>query len=338
MPQLELDEFELRTGHLEVVGQELTFDDVYINAMAKTEPDKFNVELKKMSGYWKERGLELENLQFQLIGREGQVTLNKFLFEAESSRIVLSGDLEIESMQALFSVDEFHIDFDNFAELLPAFSSGGVVDGSLTLIGSPQDFALNALLKGNWQSHELKQLKLVSSYEFGNIIIDTLSIESNSGFLSLNSNIDPHKSATGSMAFDDIKPHIIKPGIAESKINGKINFDFPTGAFDINKLAQTIKKITGHGDLVIFNSHYQQFKLDSLRFALSANKGNIKIEQPSFLKIANQARFDIFGELDRNKQLDFQIHTALGDLNNLTSALGLDSLYGSYYSDFSESK
>lgn len=334
MPPLEVDDFELKTGHLEVVGKGLTFENIYVNARIKTAPDELNFELNNFSAYWYEKDLELESLQFQLIAKGGQVTLNKFLMEAGNSRVILSGDLEIENMLAIFSMEEFHIDFRDFSGFVPAFSNGGIADGSLSFIGSPQDFAIKAELSGNWQGHILNRLKMAFSYEFGNIIIDTLSVESNSGYLSLNSEINPLKSATGSLVFNRIKLNTLNPDFPESEINGSVNFDFPTGAFDINKLGQTIKKLTGKGELIIYNSHYQQFWLDSLRFALSADKGSIEIEQPSFLKIANQARFDIFGELDRENQLNFQIHTARGDLNNLTTALGMDSLYGSYYSDF----
>ncbi len=334
LPQLKLEELEIVTGHLQIQDKGLTFENVYLNMALETRPGQINFQLKNLSGYWYERDLELENLHFQLIAKEGQLTLNNFLIEAGNSRIVLAGDLEIETMRALIAIEEFHLDFKSFAGFVPAFEEGGSADGTISFIGSPQNFAINGDLQGRWRDHQLDQLKLVSSYDYGTIEIDTMLLKSTSGNFTLNSKIDPNKSASGRLSFDNIMPHTVDTSLAPSALNGYVKFDFPTGAFDINKLKGTIKNLTGQGEVVIYNSFYQDFRLDSLRFALSAQRGNIGLVQPSFLKIANQARFEILGYLNKGKQLDFQVRTAIGDLNRLTSALGQDSLFGTYHSEF----
>lgn len=334
MPRLELDDLAIKTGYLSIPGKKITVENINLKANAFFKPENFKFELVNCSAYWKEKDFKLDNLQFQALGNRKQVTINKFGIQSGKSHFFLAGDIEIQDLNMFLAIDDFNLDFNTLSGFIPNRETNGNIEGRLSFIGKPQDFAVTAKINGFWQQYIFSRLNVSAAYELGNIVVDTLQIHSNAGDLFLKGNINPQKSAQGQLKISNFNLNDINASFAPSSINNYLKFTFPSGTFDINHLAKTFKNITGDGQLLVYHSFYGNYKLDSLRFAITTNKGNLKIDEPSFIKIANQARFDIYGELSRKKILSLQIHTAEGDLNSLTSALGLDSLYGTYYSDF----
>lgn len=334
MPDLELDNFEISTGYFEIQDKNLTFEDIYLKTDALFKPDNFRLDILELSGHWIEKDLTLNNLEFQVLGNRDKLTINKFQFESGNSHFMLAGDIDLNSMNTILAVEDFNFDFNTLTGLVPGLKNAGTCSGKFALIGKPRDFAIEGNIKGSWKQHSLRQLQISAAYESGTIDVDTLMVKSNMGDIFLTANINPQKSAVGRLRVNNFNLHNIDTSFAQSRINSNVTFRFPSGAFDVNHIAKSIKNITGTGSIILNNSYYDKYNVDSLRFAIRANRGDISIEQPSFLQFADQARFDIYGDLKRDQNLNLLVQTDVGDLNGLTSALGLDSLYGLYYSDF----
>jgi autotransporter translocation and assembly factor TamB len=336
IPPLQLDEFEIVAGNLQVQDKELSFKNINLTAAANFNPDNFKLELIHFSAYWQEKDFQLNNLSFQILGNRNQITLNQFVMETGGGDTYfnLAGDLELADMNLILSVEDFKLDLNSFKGFLPEIEDSGFLNGNFHLIGTPQNFTVNTDIKGKWQKYILNQFKLDASYNYGKILVDAFHLKSNPGNISLKAAINPTSSAQGQLDFSAINFNVIDTSYAISDINGFISINFPSGTFDVNNLKKTISGITGEGVLNINNSSYGDAHLDSLQFAFLADNGNFNIRQPSFVKLANHARFDLYGDLNRNKEMDLQVHTSFGDLNELTTAIGLDSIYGDYYTDF----
>lgn len=336
IPNTELEAFEIKTGYIQIPAKQLTFKNIHIQADAYFRPDDFGFNLNHFSGYWLEKDFRLENLTFQILGNKEQITLNRFQLDTGSgeTNFVLTGDLEVENLFLILAVEDFYLDFNSFTGFDPLINNKGFSKGSFTLIGTPQNFSVSTNVSGRWKDYSLHSFNLDAYYDVGNIHIDTFLVSATPGNVNLTADINPFQSAAVDLNFSKINAHEIDTSFAHSNINGKLKLNFPKGSFNINKVASTFKTLTGNGELILNDSYYDNSRLDSLRFAFQAEKGDYNIKQPSFIKIANQARFDIFGNLTRDKTLDLQVYTYRGNLNNLTTALGVDSMYGSYYADF----
>ncbi|MCB9058397.1 MAG: translocation/assembly module TamB domain-containing protein [Calditrichae bacterium] len=334
MPELELDNFEIRAAQLSMTGSPLTVENIYLNFNAFFKPNDFQIRLNKLSAYWKERDLKLDKLGFQIVGNRDRITINQFHALFGESSLNLAAEVDLKDLNTLLFIEDIYFDPGNFHGFLPENYRDGYFKGKVSFIGSFQDFAVNADISGKWQQYNLRRMRLVSDYSYGKINIDTLIIGSSAGDLFLKTKINTTSSAKGLLTFKGLNSKAIKPEMPNSNVNGKLTFNIPPGNFNINKLAASLKRISAEGELELYPSGYAEYKLDSLRFALKANKGDVSVVQPSFIKFANQARFDMYGDLKRNRELDFQIHSDAGNLNNLMTAIGIDSMFGDYHTDF----
>lgn len=333
LPNAVIEDIQIKAGAMVLAKPQMTLQDIHIAGSVRTSPERVDFKLDHFSFSWPEKRINLDRLHFNLLVKNKQLTVNNFLLQSGTSKAVFSADLSIPTLNLLLFLEEFKFNAKDFSALLPPEMETAQTHANIEFIGKPTDFALNGEVKANWKHHKNMQLKLRSAYKKGKIDVDTLAINNAGAHLFLQAGIDPKGSAEGVLHLRNINTKAILPVLDSSNINSDLQFNFPIGAFDINKLDRTFKNITGYGKIKLHKSYYGQFNMDSLQFSLTAQNGAFNIEQPSFAQFANQARFDIYGSLDRSREMDFQIHTSLGDLNDLTAALGIDSLYGSYYAD-----
>lgn len=321
LPRVNIRNIELFTGRIVFTGKETTFDKVYMNLSVNMSKNDFKFKLNKLSAYWLEKDFTLKNMHFQLIGGKDYLTLNQFQVSTDNSRMFLIADLRFrDSLQVIFESDEFYIDFKDIYKLSRAreFESG-FLEGKFSITGTPLNFASRLNLSGKWKNKFLKQLDFDAGYNRGNVDINRLIVDSNGGHVKLSGQFSQNNKAAGSMYFENINLQRLTGALFPTNINGELKFNVK----DFNQ-----KQPVGNGNLFIYQTHIDSIKIDTLLFALDAAPGGFNVIQPSFLKISDRSRFDLKGNVSRDKTLDLTLSTTNNDLGGLLTVFGIDSMDG----------
>ena len=327
LPDFQLDDFDISVGNLSLKDNEPAFKNIAINLNARGNKDHLGVNLNHFGVDWPDKNVSVQNLSFRLLAERGHVTLNQFKFRTPNSHLAMTADVELEDApRFIVTFDDFYINGRD----LSAFVSDSILvnsslQGSSVLIGEPLEFNLESHLSGTAGPRRLSNLTLKAGYNHGLIGIDTLSVKSTAGNLSLSGLIRNMRQAKGIVTIDNLDVHQLMPSLAKSDINGSLQFSIPE---------ISVRKPRVHSVLTAHACRYDVFSMDSLRIELDSREGILYLAQPSFIRLANNAEFNLYGRLTAKRELDVRISAVDGMLEALGENFGIDSLQGTYSTNF----
>jgi len=333
VPLLSLDRLEVEAGMVSIKGQDsLLITNIYILTSMNLEQGNLDFTIHKCRADLPQYDIELKKLSFNLLGKFPQLTLNKFQLFTEDSQVLFSGDVMLtDSIQMILSLDRFYVSYPEINKILKMEGlDQGYISGEGFISGAPRFFNTRISFSGNYLHHRLDSLYFDFDYDYGMIGINTLEVQSNhgafnlQGVLDLRSTIKKSTGGWGSLWFKNINLDAFVDDTLPSNLNG--NLVFKTKSLDFSRL-------TGNGEFDLYNTQIDTYRIDSLRFALEAENGDISIWEPSFIKFSDQAAFYLTGNLGKDKLVDFRIQAREGDLLHFTQSLGLDSMTGKFYAD-----
>ncbi|MGD9487976.1 MAG: translocation/assembly module TamB domain-containing protein [Calditrichaceae bacterium] len=328
LPEIDLNDFEIVAGKVDIVNPKLGFDDIYVKFDLSVKRDSYKLNVSKLSGNWPDKDFELSSLHFQIIGDERHVTINQFQLSTERSKIFLTTDIYLEdSLHIVLSFDEIKLDlYDLYLLTGDEKFKDGNLSGKFVFIGSPRNFGMDLALKGRWNDLFVRNAALKGEYEYGDINVDYLKISANDADVYFKGMLNQVKGIEGLLTFKNINLHQFARQYEPSRINGNLNFKLDGLNF---------KRPTGQGSLYIFDSSLGNISLDSLRFAIRATKGDKEIMQPSYVQFNSFSRFNLYGTLDSKNQMDLKLSTKENQLGILLSQFGIiDSLDAAFDAEF----
>ncbi len=327
LPDIKIDALEVLMKTVRLVGTDREFENILIRFNLRGTKDRLNINVEHLAADWPARQLSVRDFGFHLIAERGHLVLNKFKLYTANSHLELTADVE------LGQVPRFIVTFDDFLFNgldLATFSADSILTKSLlhgetVIIGEPLDFNIESHFSGTAGARRLENLTLKAGYDHGLIKVDTLSVNSTAGKLSLSGLVRNLRQASGSIRIEKFDIHQFMPSLARSEINGTLSFSIPE---------ISVRKPRVHSVLVAHSCSYDVFSMDSLRIELDSKDGALYLAQPSFVRLTDQAEFSIYGRLSAKRELDVRITALNGQLDKLGKSVGIDSLEGSFYTNF----
>ncbi len=326
LPVITLDELEIEAAALSVEQSELQLENVVLRASGWTRPGAASFDLKKGALNWPQRGLQVAGLSFKAKADSNGALLQDLLLESNVASLAGSVEL-VDGAGPRFKLDfgNIRVSGKELGRLTQSKTRArGGVQGALKASGRFTDFELALRADGSWAGYNWGRAAVEGAYRNGRIQLKKLDVNGPLGKVRGNGLFTSSRQAKGELYFDNINLNNIDTALAVSHFNGNVNFDL--SLLELSRPA-------GTAGIVLLNSHYDQYRVDSLRFALNGDRDNLKIVAPSFVKFDRQARFDLRGDLSGGKRLNVQVITERGDLNSLLTAVGVDSIYGRYHAD-----
>ncbi|MBD3225713.1 MAG: hypothetical protein GF313_13375 [Caldithrix sp.] len=323
LPNIQLKDVEIYTNEIIFRGSPITLADIQLKANGKAGNQNYKIQIEKLKGRWKEKNWQLKSLSFLLQGNRHHFTLNQFTMQTEHSHLKLSGYYQLkDSIFLNLNLTDAYIDFKDVYKITnDSMLQDGYVEGTWTLSGQPIHLANSLNLKGRWQDHRLHRFQLDAGYNRGAVTLDRLLIDSNDGRLRLSGQgrTDKGAAASANMHFSDLNLGAFSAQLPSTILNGSLFFNY-----DNLDIANT----TGNGQLMMYHSSIDSIPIDSIQFALSANRGDWKIAERSFIKIADSCQFQIEGEMNKKNQFHFSVSTFKNNLAVLGRVLDINELSG----------
>lgn len=325
LPDIRMGSFDLNAGHVQ--WDEKIFTDIHARLSGDLHRDRIDFIVHHFSGYQPKKNIGIRNLSFELSARPEKITLNKFKFSTAHSRINMAMDMDLgDPVNFLIAVDDIHLDEQDLHNLLPPeLFREGFLDGRLTLIGQPLNFALDGHVRGAYNDRLLHNAHIYVRYDHGLISLDTMRINSNFGRLDIEGRLKDWIRFEGHARIQEVNTALALPGLPESSLNGRFVFNIP-------RLTRKNPQI--NGVFSAWDCRYDDFSLDSLRFEVRTRGKRIGIVQPSFVKLGKRARFTLDGYIRGLREMAFHVRADSQDVGALGHALGQDSLGGTFSTRF----
>ena len=325
MPDFQLDDLEVNSSLLRF--NQVALNEVNLRLGLALRRDRIDLNLKHLSALWPEKTLALRNLSFKLRVRPQKLTLNQFELNTEHSSVRLAADMDIASPTSfLLTVDDIYLSGEELKKLLPAhLFTNGFLRGRLSLAGQPLNFAVSGAFSGSYNQLRIHKARTYARYDHGRILLDTLKVSANAGRIQLSGDLNNWRAFRGKAHIEKLNTALLGLGLPVSSLNGQF-------AFNIPRLTRRNPRV--NGVFTAWNCRYDLFKMDSMRLEIKTRGKTIYINQPSFIKLADEARFTLDGEMHGLKDIEFQLDAVEQDLGSLGAALGQDSLQGRYTTRF----
>ena len=320
LPAMQISDVKLFAGQIHSANPEISFKEVELQIKRiNVGANSFNIEIHKVAGVWPKRNFHLRSLSLQLKGDREHLAINRFNLRTDSSRLSLSAFYRTQSSADInINLYEFNLNFSDLYKLtLNKKYRDGFLSGTFTLSGMPRRFDAQARLKGRWQTHLLDSLEWDLGYSAGRFMLRKLDAYSGAAFLSLSGSGYQFSGGRGALAFSHINFNALDTALVKTDLNGRLRFDVQ----NLNLL-----RAQGSGSLEMKGSQIDVVPIDSLRFALQAERGNFKIKEPSFVQFADSSRFNLEGSVSRKLKTDLILSAFDNQLGQLVSFFGVDSL------------
>jgi len=324
LPEMTISDVKVFAGKINIAEPDIKLQDVQLNieklAIGK---NNYTLRLRKAEGSWPERDFNLRALSLQLKGDRTHITLNQFKFLTDASRLSLSAYYRLQGeLDININLYEFNLDFPELHKLIALdVLKDGFLNGTFSLSGSPRHFISRLDLNGSWHQHTLEKLNLDFDYNEGTFNFKKMELVSDSAEIYISGSGSQFGGGTGVVGFSKINLKSFDTTQVATNLNGQVQFDIK----NFNLL-----KATGLGHLTLRNSKIDRVPIDSLQFALKAQRGNFEIIQPSYLQLDDSLRFNLEGFVGRKGNLDLRLSTFDNQLGRLASFFELDSLDAVY--------
>ena len=322
LPEIAVHDVQVFAGSVHLVNQGMTFSqiDAQIERL-QIDGTRFFLKLDQLKGYWPEKDLRLKNLSFVLSGDGDHITLNQLQVHTGKSKLSCSAYYGYKrGIDLTLDVYEFLIDMNEIYQVTGSEElKDGFIQGSVVVSGKPLHFIIQAGLNGRWQDHRIDQIRLNGEYNQGLITLKDVTVHSDAGRIRISGQGRENQGAWGKIQFEAINLNRLAADLIPTELNGSLTIDFKSLSF---------KRPTGKGFLSVYHSHIDSVRFDSLRLALDAQAGNWQILRPSFLRFAQNSRFELEGSLSRDQQIDLSISSFNHDLNDLSRAFRIDDPRG----------
>jgi hypothetical protein len=320
LPELALGRLAISHGKVEIPSASLTLDSVSVKLSAHSNSESFGITIDNIKGKWVERNFILDYFHTQLIGKPERITLNQLQIKTPHSHAYANGEIDIsENLLVILNLEDIQLTaFDLISLFKLQDIDSGQINLSFHAVGSPNRFSSQFSAYGDLNNYRLDSLIIDGDYAQGEIIVNRGKIMANESRIDFNGKILDNMNMA-QLKFSNLDINRLFPEAVHTDLSGSLYLL-------LDKL--NLKNITGSGELLLYNSYIDSMRFDSLRFALEAFNNNFKIIEPSFLKLGENSKFTVKGELNRYQKVDFNLYTENNSLVSLTSAFNLDSIYG----------
>ena len=322
LPEIGIRDVQVFAGSVHLVNQEMTFSqiDAKIERL-QIDGTQFFFKLDQLKGYWPEKDLRLRNVSFVLSGDGDHITLNQLQVHTEKSKLSCSAYYGYKrGIDLTLDVHECFIDMNEIYQVSGDEEfKDGFIQGSLSVSGKPLHFIMQADLNGRWQDHRIHQINVNGEYNHGLVTLKDVALHSDAGLVRASGQGRENQGARGKLQFETINLNRLAADLMPTDLNGALTIDFKSLNF---------KRPTGKGFLSVYHSHIDSVRFDSLRLALDVQAGNWQILKPSFLRFAQNSRFELEGTLTREQEMDLSISSFNNDLSDLSRAFRIDDLQG----------
>ncbi len=325
LPAFKLDDLEVNSSVLNINGYSLR--DINLRLGLALHRDRIDLQLKHFSGLWPQKKLALRNMSFKLRIRPDKLTVNQFDFKTEHSTLRLAADMDLgRPTSFLITIDDIYLAEPDLRNLVPdSLFKQGFLSGKMTLAGQPLNFSLSSELAGAYNGRLLNKARAYVRYDHGRILLDTLNIASNIGRIHIHGDLNNWTAFRGQASIEKFNTAMLGLGLPSSDINGHFSFNIP-------RLTRHAPQVSGV--LTAYSCRYDIFNMDSMRLEIKTEGRKIYIHQPSFVKLADNARFTLDGEIRGLKDIEFHLDAIGQDLSSMGRALGQDSLQGRFTTRF----
>ncbi len=325
VPGFRMDDLEINSSVIHF--NEYRFRDINLRLGLALHQDRIDLKLKHLSGLWPQKTLALRNLSFKLRVRPKKLTLNQFDFKTEYSSLRLAADMDLgKPTSFLITIDDIYLAEPELRGLIPdSLFRQGFISGHMALAGQPLNFALSGELSGAYNGRIVNRARAYIRYDHGRILLDTLNIAGNMGRLRLNGDLNNWSAFRGHADIENFNTAALGLGLPFSDLNGHFSFNIP-------RLTRHAPQISGV--LTAYACRYDIFKMDSMRLEIKTEGRKIYIRQPSFVKLADSARFTLDGEIRGLRDIEFHLDAIDQNLTSFGRALGQDSLRGRFTTRF----
>ncbi len=324
LPPMNITDIKLFAGQIHNTNPEFSLQNVELEIeKINVAKSSFNIQIHKISGAWPERDFYLRSLSLQIKGDRDHLALNHFNLHTDASRVSLSAFYRMrDGADININLYEFTLNFSDLYKLIRDEKlKDGFLSGTFMLSGVPRRFESQCRLTGRWQKHVLDSLEWALAYNTGKFKLQKLNVQSGRSALNLSGSGYQFRGGTGALTFTHINLHDLDTTLVKSDLNGALRFDVQ----NLNLL-----RAQGSGRLEMNASKIDVLPIDSLRFALQAERGNFKINDPSYIQFADSARFNLEGTVSRKLKTDLILSAFDNQLGKLVFFFGVDSLYAPF--------
>jgi len=320
LPDIKIGELEIRNAEIEIPESDITIRKIYLGLGGYLNSDRINIDVKRISAFWLEKKLDLQDFGCRITGNRDRLTINQIRVKLPESRLYSSIDATFsEPGNYIVSLEDVELEMNDLSGFLnlPELDSARILL-DCHIFGEPDNFVLNTNLKGYVNQYQFEDFVLNGSYDKGNIKIENGKLIASGNKFFFNGEKSPHRNYLF-IRFQDFNINDFIEQSPRTNLNGSLYTN-------LNELS--LKPLTGRGKFELVNSSIDTVEIDSLRFELKAVRNNLEIIEPSFLKFAKSARFTVMGNVDKSYQADLQLTTENLDLTALSHALKIDTLSG----------
>ena len=320
LPQMNISDIKLFAGQIHSTNPELGLADVELQIeKINVGKNSFNIQIHKVSGAWPERDFHLRSLSLQIKGDRDHLALNHFNMHTENSHLSLSAFYRMQGGADInINLYEFNLNFSDLYKLTRNKKlRDGFVSGTFMLSGMPRRFESQCRIEGRWQNHLLDSLQWDLNYNAGRFNLRKFDVHSGNASLNLSGSGYQFSGGKGSLNFAHLNFNDLDTALVKTDLNGQLRFDVQ----NLNLL-----RAQGSGSLEMKASKIDVLPIDSLRFALQAERGNFTINNPSYIQFADSSRFNLEGTVSRRLKTDLVLSAFDNQLGQLASFFGVDSL------------
>ena len=323
LPLFRLRRLDIVLGEVTLVNRGQTWNNIYLQLNdLRASHEEFRVSLKKLSGHWQEKNINIRRLSFDLKCTRERIELNNLEAASDRSRINISAlyDFSGRTPQVNVEIFELRSDLNEWALLTQSAElEKGFFKANGRLDGVPDHFALTLQAHGRTRRYALDTLFLDMEYNKGLFNLRDLQLAGNAGMLQAALVVERDQRAEGTLTFRNLDIQKVVQYPVATKMNGLV-------AFHLKNL--DLKRMSGHGRLMLYQTTIDSVLLDTLLLNLSAGNGAYTIKENSFLRLAQHSRFMVDGSINRDRQLDVLLSTFDNNLQEAAARFGLDSLSG----------
>ncbi len=320
-PELIVNNCKIVNANLKLT-EDLKFENINLSLKYAFDSEQLDILIESLTGYWKNRDLNIKKFQTEFNANKNRITLNKFQFETNNSYIYAKSEFSFADKNwIIFDLEDSHLDYLDISKFIQLEEiTKGWVNTSFQVVGSPNN--LSAQLSVNGETDQYKIDSLIADIDYKDKVLSVLTgkILINNTFLTF-SGKGSVESSYSKINFNKFNLSNLVPDVINTNLTGNISFN--VDKLDLNHL-------TGSGEIFLINSVIDSVKIDSLRFALLTIDNNFDIIDPSLLKFGDNSLFKVKGNLDRKLNIDAELFTENNDLSELFPALNFDTLNGSF--------
>lgn len=322
LPKFTLTSFEIAKGNISVPKQDLTLDSLFMKAEAAVSDQELYFLLDRLTATWTEKQFKLNYGHAEIKASRERFTLNQLQLEAGNSALYANTDITLgDSVWIILNVQDTHFNYADLSKITRVENlKNANLSTDLHLVGNTERFALQFRIAGSVNEYAVDSLVVDADFEKGRFIIRDMRLALDKSKLAFTGSIGS-KSSRGNLAFQNVDISRFYRDVIGTDLNGHIQFN-------VKKI--DLKHMTGNGEIFLADTRIDEVHLDTLRFALNARDNFFRIKEPSYLKMADNSRFEVRGTLDRKLVIDAELKTKANDLPQLMSALSFDTLDGNF--------